>query len=822
MNHIQVRRNSWLACSALSHALPLCVIATPAAAQSAQTDANGGLLEIIVTAQKREQSLQDVPVAITALTSDAIQSNRVTNVSDLSGLAPGVTVRETAGSVGVPSFSMRGAVSYGVVPGSDKQVSIYLDGVYISSPRGSIFDLPDVERIEVLRGPQGTLFGRNATAGAVSVTTRDPTGIPQVKARFTVGDYDQFGMRVSADLPQMGPFSAYFSFQHDYRRGDIRNLGGGALWDRSASTSGLGISRSPQWLGTSDTMSYFAAVKFEPVDDFSMVYKFDHSTEDGTPDGSALIGYDPSYPLIGSLLSALIENQPSGFDTVPDAKRPKEVNNSFSSDRYQHVTGHNLTATWQATDDIVVKNIFGYRSSKVFAASSIDGFSGIPFTAQAIVPYATLVAFTNPAFGGLTTDQRIALIPGLAGNLAPLVGQPFVGLASQSYGVSKQWSDELQTTYNSSLLTLTAGALWFHGDDVSGSPEGMGNTLQFTPVPGGVISLGNQGISYNKATSIAAYAQAEFHVTNDLDLVAGGRVTSDKKSGDYVFGDPGALQSIPFSYKKTKPNFMLGANYKPTRESLLYAKYSTAFVSGGSTAGIAFKPETAESWEAGAKADFAGRRLRVNLALYKVTYKNFQTSQSGTNFIGLIPGAEQIPVFVYSQGGPVKAKGVELEVTAAPVHGLTLGGSAGYTDTKFEDVDPILVASNGGEYLPTLRPKWSGTLWGQYVTPPVIGDAVLSIRADGNWRTSMALDSNQHRTFTGYDALARVPGTWIVNGRIALEGFQIGGIDATLAAWVKNLTNDRSPVFALVNSGIEASATFQRARTWGVDLGFEF
>ena len=140
--------------------------ATPALAQS---HAASGLDVIIVTAQKREQNVQDVPIAVTALTTDALEANRVTNVSDLSALAPGLTVSQAVGGALLPSFSMRGAVSLGVTPGTDKQISTYLDGVYLSAARGAMFNLPNLAAIEVPRGPQGTLFGRNATAGAVSI-----------------------------------------------------------------------------------------------------------------------------------------------------------------------------------------------------------------------------------------------------------------------------------------------------------------------------------------------------------------------------------------------------------------------------------------------------------------------------------------------------------------------------------------------------------------------------------------------------------------------------------------------------------------------------
>src|SRR6185503_5369520 len=132
-------------------------------------------------------------------------------------------VKPSAGGISTPSFTIRGQVSFGVVAGSDKQVSIYIDGVYISSPRGSIFQLPDIQRLEVLRGPQGTLFGRNATAGAVSITTRDPSGEAHLKVEGTYGNLDQYRFRMTADTPQVGPFSAFFSYVRNYRRGEIEN-----------------------------------------------------------------------------------------------------------------------------------------------------------------------------------------------------------------------------------------------------------------------------------------------------------------------------------------------------------------------------------------------------------------------------------------------------------------------------------------------------------------------------------------------------------------------------------------------------------------------
>ena len=756
-----------------------------------QEAASDGLADIVVTAQRREQRLQDVPIAITALTADTLQSNRVTNVTDLSGLAPNLVARQSAGSTGIPSFSMRGITSYGVVPGSDKEISIYIDGVYIGSPRGSIFDLPDIARVEVLRGPQGTLFGRNATAGAVSITTRDPKGEFAVRQEISVGNYDQFRSRTSVDLPAWGPFSAYATYMHNYKRGDIRNLGAGQRWDRTGPQTDEGVQISPKYLGTKKADSWFLAVKFEPSDSFDTVYKFDHSTDHFTPEGVAAIAVNPAVlGPTGAFLNAVLAASPEVL--TPGARRPKAVNNSYSTPGYSKVWGHSLTSNLRISDSLSAKNIAAYRRSYIYSNAQIDGIGGL----------------VNP----------------LAGNA------PFALVGSQNQSLDKQFSDELQFNYDSDLVTLTVGGLYFWQKGRGGGPRGMINTQSFGTYPGGRIPLGNVSISYNRATSIAAYAQAEVHVTPELDLVAGGRVTRDRKSGTYLTGGtfvPGpngfedgtvtGIAEAPFSYRKTKPNYSLGVNYKVDPDILLFAKYSTAFVSGGSVGGVDFDPETAKSWEAGIKADFLDRRLRTNLALYTVKYGSIQSAQSGQNVNRPTLGTVIIPL------GDGRAKGFELELTALPVTGLTLTGSLGYTDVKYSDVNPILTRLANGDYLPTLTPKWTYNLSAQYQTEPLFGDTTLMLRADANGRTRMrAQHPGQFALSPAFGVLEYIPPAWIVNGRIALQDVAIGPVEAEIALWGRNLTNNRAPTFPLNIGNFILSSSFQAARTYGADVIVKF
>ena len=806
MTRHRIARSILLATTALAAA----GLASAPAMAAEEEDTEGGLGIITVTAQKREQSVQDVPIAVTALSGDTLQANRVVDVTDLSGLAPGVTVRTAAGGSKLPSFTIRGAVSYGVVPGSDKEVSIYLDGVYLSNPRGSIFELPDVERIEMLRGPQGTLFGRNATAGAVSIYTREPNGEFGVRATGTVGNRDHYRVHVGVDLPQFGPFSAYVSYVHNEKRGDIRNLNAGQAWDRTAAATRqvAKIQRSPKWLGSKNADSWFLAVKFESGD-FKTVYRYDDMQADDTPEGTSFLGYNQNLGTLSNFLGALFSSQTAnGFPAVlfaTDGLRPKAVNNSFSIPVYQTVSGHSLTSTYVISDRLTAKNIFAYRKSYLFATSAIDGFSGLTITPQA-APLLGLPAF--------------------------LVGSPFVGIASQPESRSQQTSDELQLNYESDFLTATVGASWFMSRDWTNEHR-MQSSVSFSPVFLSTFTQRGIGETYNKAVSVAAFGQFEFHVTSQIDVILGGRITRDKKTGYFLFGpNPATLRNIPFSYKKSKPTFLVGVNYKPTDDILVYAKYSTGFVSGGTVAGIPFAPETVTSWEAGIKAEMLNRKLRANLALFRARYKHVQTAQAAFNFVAQITAitgdptrAASIGTFVADQGGPVTATGFEFDLTAAPLDGLTMGGSLSYTKTTFKAVSAILISANGGDYQPTFRPKWTAGLWAQYDTPPIgAGDAYISARVDANWQSTISLRQNPalpaYATFA--KGISQIKAYWMVNGRIALKDIELGGVKTTLAVWGKNLTDTREKTFALNLAQIFASANFVPARSYGIDFTIEF
>lgn len=182
-----------------------------------------GVQEIIVTAQRREESLQKVPVAVTAVAGEQLEALRINSVRSLGGIAPSLQIN-AQGMQSNPTIIIRGIASGASSNSVDPKVGIYIDGVYIGRAVGSLLDFGDIERLEVLRGPQGTLFGRNATSGAISLTSVPPKGEWGVRANAAYGNYDAMRGKLSVDLPKVGPFSVRLSYLHDEIKGDVRNL----------------------------------------------------------------------------------------------------------------------------------------------------------------------------------------------------------------------------------------------------------------------------------------------------------------------------------------------------------------------------------------------------------------------------------------------------------------------------------------------------------------------------------------------------------------------------------------------------------------------
>jgi iron complex outermembrane receptor protein len=776
MRACNARNNSYTKAALLAG---VAVAAAPviALAQTAPADASSHaplMEEVVVTAQRRSQDLQRVPVAVTALTQATLEANRVVDVRDLSSLAPNMTVRSITGGVQIPAYTIRGYLAQSSGAGVDRGIALYLDGVYVQNILGSIFQLADIERIEVLKGPQGTLFGRNATGGAVSITTRGPSGELGVEQRFTVGNYNQFVSKTRVDLPKIGPFKAAVTYVHSERQGDIRNLGAGTTWDYGPATGGVwGKRTSPKHLGDENTESVVAAVSFDPTADLSFNYKFDYAQSDYTSQGWGILQNSNATPD----RALLYRTQPNpAILTQISRTRPDAVNNWFSTPGETTSFGHNLTATLQVNEQISLKNILSYRKSRTTATEQFDAWGGL--------------INTVPALGAL--------------------GQPYIALGSSSAVRTHQWSEEVIASLDLPVAHVTAGYIHFENYEKRGI-VGLGSVLAFRTVPNFVIPGSTAGLAIEHGNSDAFYVQPEFHITDQIDLAVGYRLTMDKKTEQITSATPG-VASRNGQFTKKKPTYLVGLNYTVNDDIFAYAKYSTGYISGGTFSTLPYAPETARSYEAGLKAYLFDRRLRSNIAVFSTTYKGLQQTTFATT-IGLPAALGTVLI----NGADGKAKGFEVENTFVPMEGLTLTANVGYTDFTLRNQNPAL--GNPAFTRPGYRPKWTGSGSVQYEIPGP-ADTRVVMRLDAAYKSKQWLAN--FNLLPEVIGVLRTPSTVIVNARVALADIKLMGGTAELALWGRNLTDDKHTTFGAPYTGQTVAAAYERARTYGVDLSFKF
>jgi iron complex outermembrane receptor protein len=778
----------------LSLLLGSAVCLAPGAAL-AQSD--GATLEmIVVTAQKREENLQTVPVAVTALTAETLKETRFQNLRDLDAVAPGVSVREGAGGIQVAQFSMRGVYASGTF-GSDPGVAFYSDGVYIASTLGTEFDLADVERIEVLRGPQGTLFGRNAIGGAINVITKEPSGEFHVAQQLSAGNLGQLRSKTSIDLPAFGKISVSGNFLYDKMRGDVKNLGAGTVWHWGAATGGkYGDLVSPKRLGGHETKAGALAVKFDITDDIKAVYRFNYSHKDYVPDAVGVT----ALPLPDAALTlAAWLSQPAALRTPISNTRPDAVNNWYTTEGLGKVESHSLIVTAGVMDGVTVKNVFGYRKTHTGSTNQLSGLGGL-FTSNLPIP------------------------------LPYPPGTPLLVVENATENDQETVSNEFQVNIDKGPFKSTFGHLYYRSTGDEGALGGAVNTTTLS----GLASPAWIGFNvpvittpfkpvHNRITTIsqAVYGHTEFRVSDQLSVVGGVRYTEDKRRG--LDGSPTpAVAATLVSYKKGTWTYLVGVNYKVTDDIFTYAHYSTGYISGGQIANLQFDPQTAKSWEAGIKADLLDQRLRMNAALFTVKYGDVQTLSSAltpnagcANSPGVSPGASQCII----NGGDARARGLELEVTAIPVRGLTLTGNAAYTDMQYTRVDPRLRSTVDGTFVVQYIPKYTANFSAMYRGPDaIVGDAHINARLDASYNSATWAGSNARDEI---NRLGRIPARWVFNGRAGLAGFKVGGAETEIAVFGKNLANSKKKTYSAY-LGLAIEATYLQARTFGVEVNASF
>jgi iron complex outermembrane receptor protein len=597
-----------------------------------------GLEDIVVTAQRRDERLQDVPVAVSVVSGDFLVENQVRTLQDLSATVPGLVVTNSV-NYGSAPLSIRGigGANGGGNVFADEPVAVYVDDAYVSRLRLSTADLIDIGGIEVLRGPQGTLYGRNSTAGAVLVRSAEPT--VNLSGRGSIGQdsIDTFRVQgaISGAIDRAGTLTARVA-------GGFSNRGG---W---------GSNRSGPQLNTGRDWQLRTFFRYRPTDALTIDLIGDVSYSRSEPGTIAI-----------SDTRALRDEvtNPTGSNTVfPYVARP-DLDDARDNNRYDlnfrtysRTRGRNLTGrVTYAFDAATLTSVTNYREWDQIGSQDSDG-TGVNPPNPVFVggPAITNIGnnFTRAQDSQFSQELR------LASN-----GQgPFSWLIGGYYFVEKNLVDPVSITNN------LAG------------PGGAGTLVTFT--------------ADQTTRNWAAFANASYALTDTLKLSVGGRYSEERKRffntqsvtlirqfdppGPGFFAAGQVLSAPPvLNLRRKDTNFSprIVLDWKAMPDTLFYASYSKGFKSGGFNVfrgnNPIFDPENVDAYEMGMKADL-NSMVRINTSLFRYDYRGLQVrTPVPAGGVG-IESAEA-----------ARSQGVEIEATFAPMRGLRFDANASFLDAKF-------------------------------------------------------------------------------------------------------------------------------------------
>ncbi|MGH6744605.1 iron complex outermembrane receptor protein [Novosphingobium sp. PhB55] len=764
----------------------------PAADSAAAADSDGSV-PIIVTATKRETDLQKTPIAIAVIGSADIEKQHVQSLIDLaSGTVPSLRVATFEARQSALTVGIRGIVPFDAnQTARDQGVGVYLDGVYLGRQQGLNAALFDVQRIEVLRGPQGTLFGRNTEGGALSIVTKAPTGEFGGRVSAGLGNYGQRDGEAHIDFPEFHNISVKVDGVYQHQDATVKNpLAGQTGWNYYDRVGGR---IQAQW---------------KPFEGLTANISYDKSRDDNTPMYSQLINYNPNNLTVATLadiasqggklkagqiapLSPLVQVSGDKRMKTADIGVPQQP----SVDRTQGVMGN---LSYDLNPNLTLRSITAWRDVHT---DQYDNSGGAHRT----------VFLPNAKF------SRYSL----------------------SFLDQNQFSQELQLVGSLPHLDFVAGAYYYneHASENAATPssnqwnaDGSGYTV-LSPSVSGVVSSSNQGWddsslflqrdSHAKAQSLAAFAQATYTPAglDQVHLTAGGRFTHDKRDGvlDIVNG---AAYDYTFRYRKDRFDPMVTLAYDATQDVNLYAKYSTGYRAGGandrSQTFDAFGPETVKSYEVGAKMMFLDRKVRLNLAGYIMDRDGTQVDFDNVNTDPTSPYFNLHTQETLNAPGTTKIRGVEAELNVHPTHNLTFGASYAYTYTRVpRTLNPFLSTADNPVYQNVFivyTPKNAASVFADYTVPVGSGDESVQVHLDAAY-------ADAQYSFEDEDVKAQ--SSFIVNGRIALADIPMSdnGTKLTVSVWSRNLLNETHIYrlsYANANT-LGAYGNFNPPRTFGVE-----
>ena len=809
-------------------------IALPASAQDARASA---LEEVIVTAQRREQSLQNTPIAITAFTTDRLNDLGVFDVSQVGNFAPNVTIQKQPSSNSNMNISIRGVGQGETSLLADPKVGLYIDGVFMSKQVGAVFDVADLERIEVLRGPQGTLFGRNTTGGAVNVTTKKPTGELGGKAEASVGNFGYMRYGGSLDLPAVSNLAAKISYNHMETDGWADNNYDGPPQQPAT--------RIEEDLASEDNDSYRIALRWTPSESLSFDYSYDKTDNEGVPAPFQVVkvhdniyNYDGSQtPFPYTFLGGSLYQQMAATVGDPDKRRDDYELDAVTTE-WLEVEGHSFTVAWDVTDSFTLKYIFGDRETDSgYESTDLDGG-----------------AYTG-------RDLFYGVFAGNPGEI------PKPGFnASIDVGTIEMQSHEFQLigVAFDERLHYTGGFFYYEEETAQDNPQTFSLPIAFvatrganTPVLGplynaagfcppelgGAVCVGSQRLPIPGATdpyiagltdffygqdteSWAAYGQTTYALTDQFDLTLGIRYTEDEKDAFlYNQNIAGFTKDDPITADDEWDNisYKINGNYAFTDDFSVYLTYATGYNGGGFNARASnvasfqtpFEEEEVETWELGLKSEWWDNRVRFNAAIFTNDYTDIQIAQfeAGTG------GASSRIV----NAGQGTYEGFEFDLVVVPVDGLTIDATYGYLDAEFDEYLARNPATNqlvdiSDNTTVAQAPENTASLGVQYDFEPFSFGA-LSARMDVSYKDEFVFHPFQNLYDSADDRT-------LVNGRLSLNEIKMGCCEKgalRVSLWGKNLTDEEYRNWGIDFGSLGwAGDVYGEPRTYGLDVVYSY
>lgn len=741
----------------------------------------GGLQEIVVTAQKRTESLQDLPLAVSAVSAEMIENKGISDISTLTAVAPSIAVTTTPASTANTSVFIRGIGDQEPILTADSPVSIYVDGIVLGRSTGAIFDLVDLERIEVLRGPQGTLYGRNTIGGAVNFITAKPAATFGIKQKFSYGSFDQWQTRTTLDTGDIGGTGLKARLSYVHREQD------GYVDDITAPDN-----RDP---GALNVDAVRAAVRFDNGGWFRADYAFDFNHRQGiaaafqaTVASDLLMNFMRQSPALGGD-GPTVSTKRLGSLVVDD--------DNLSTDK---VWGHTLTLEADLGADLTLRSLTGYRRwENQTAGEDLDGQGRI------------LGLAVSPAL----------LAPG--GPFIPLGIREATFFSGSNTRSQKQWTQEFNLLGSiGDRIDFVTGLFYFTETSNELNPQRPTMVLpSAAPIPVGDVSVNSFFIplstvlSYrHKSESYAAFAQGTYKFSDAFSITGGIRYTRDKKKLDQASPNPRLLER-----EFEKVNWALSAEYRFNPDVLGYARVVTGYKAGGFSAravNAGYDPEEMTSYEVGLKSELLNNRLRLNATAFLADRKDLQIQQSA---IGS-SGARSIVV----NAGKARYQGVEVEAQALVANGLTVSGSIGYVDRDYLEflirdpaTDQLVDVAHDARFIHSPATTINASV--QYDFPRFdIGQ--LSLVLDYNYRGKIYMTPTLIGT-PRRDLIAGDPRS-LFGARLTLSEVNIAGSEATIALWGRNLTNEAYRIHGIDFGSLGyAGNVYGEPRSVGVDVTFK-